>query len=133
MPLSDVHGCQRQNLGPLLLPQLGGHNAADSRPNGLAGLVDEHAGVVIELDHATVRSLPLLRCAHNNGVSDVSSSYLVRCADGHAVARLGAEVALLLDDNDDSVACGGLTSDMLGRDCRCFAYQLWRGASIAGH
>ena len=102
--LLDMHGCQGQNLRPLLLPQLRRHNTADSRPNGLAGLVDQHAGVVVKLDHAAVRSLPLLRCAHDDCVADVSSSYFVCCADGHAVARLRAEVALLLDDYDDAVA-----------------------------
>lgn len=100
-----VHGRQRQDLGPLLLPQLRRHHAADSRPNGLARLVDEHAGVVVELDDAAVRALPLLRCAHDDGVTHVSSPYFVRGADGYAVARLGAEVALLLDDYDDAIAC----------------------------
>jgi hypothetical protein len=73
-----VHGRQRQDLGPLLLPQLRRHHAADSRPNGLA---------------------------HDDGVTHVSSPYFVRGADGYAVARLGAEVALLLDDYDDAIAC----------------------------
>ena len=103
--LLDVHRRQRQDLRPLLLPQLCRHNTADSRPNGLAGLVDQHAGVVVKLDHAAVRSLPLLRCAHDDCVADVSAPHFVCCADGHAVAGLGAEVALLLDDNYDAVAC----------------------------
>lgn len=106
-PLSstlDVHGRQRQDLRPLLLPQFCCHDAADSRPNGLAGLVDQHAGVVVELDHATVRSLPLLRCAHDDCVADISSPHFVGGADGHAVAGLGSKVALLLNDYDDAVA-----------------------------
>lgn len=99
-----MHRRQRQDLRPLLLPQLRRNNAADSRTDGLASLVDQHAGVVVELDHAAVWALPLLRCAHNDCVSNITTSYFVCCADGHAVAGLGAEVALLLDDNYDAVA-----------------------------
>ena len=100
-----MHGRQRQDLGPLLLPQLRRHDAADSRPNGLAGLVDEDASIIVELDDAAVRALPLLRGAHDDGVAHISSPDFVRGADGYAVARLRAEVALLLDDDDDAVAC----------------------------
>lgn len=86
------------------MPQLCRNDAADSRSDGLACLVDQHAGVVIELDHAAVRSLPLLGCAHDDCMTDISSSYFVCCADGDAVAGLRAKVALLLYDYDDAVA-----------------------------
>ena len=103
--LLHVHGSQRQYLRPLHLLQLRSHDAVQSRPYRLPSLVDQDAGVVVELDHAPVRPLPLLRCAHYDGMPHISSSDLVRCADRHAIASLGAEVALLLDDDYDAVTC----------------------------
>ena len=108
MAALDVHRRQRQDLGPLHLLELGGDDTADAGANGLAGLVDEDAGVVVELDDAAVGALPLLCGAHDDGVPDVSAADLVGGADGDAVARLGAEVALLLDNNDYAVACSVL-------------------------
>lgn len=99
-----MHGRQRENLGPLHLSQLGRDDTADSRADGLAGLVDEHAGVVVELDHAAVRPLPLLRCADYDGVSYIASSDLIRGADGDAVAGFGAKVSLFLDDYHYAIA-----------------------------
>lgn len=129
--LLHMHGRQRQDLGPLLLPELCGNDTAHARSNGLASLVDQHAGVVVELDHASVRSLPLLRCPHYDGVPHVSTSHLVRRADGHAVARLGAEVSLLLHDHDDTVACYPSTAVPCWRKTQ-LTYRLLRGASSAG-
>jgi hypothetical protein len=106
----DVHGRQRQDLGPLHLFQLSGDDTADPGADGLAGLVDQDAGVVVKLDDAAVWALPLLCGAHDNGVPDVSAADLVGGTDGDAVARLGAKVALLLDNNDYAVACSVLTT-----------------------
>lgn len=39
-------------------------------------------------------------------MSYIATSDLVRCADGYAVAGLGAEVALFLDDYYDAIAWG---------------------------
>jgi hypothetical protein len=103
--LLDVHRRQRQDLGPLLLPQLCRDDSADPRPDRLARFVDQHAGVVVKLDHAAVWPLPLLRRPHDHRVSHVSSPDLVRRADGDAVASLGAKVALLLHDYHDAVTC----------------------------
>jgi hypothetical protein len=105
-----MHRRQRQDLGPLHLSQFGGHDTADSGSNRLAGLVDEDAGIVVELDHAPVWPLPLLRCAHYHGMSYIASTDLVRCADGNAVAGLGAKVALLLDDYHYAIAYRLLTT-----------------------
>lgn len=126
-----MHRRQRQDLGPLLLSELARDDAAHSRSDGLAGLVDEHAGVVVELDHAAVGPLPLLRCPHHDGVSHISSSDLVRCADGHAVAGLGAEVALLLDNHHHAIAC--VLNQHLPPTVPSVAdtYQLSQPASIA--
>jgi hypothetical protein len=106
----NVHGRQRQDLGPLHLFQLRGDDTADSGTDGLAGLVDQDAGVVVKLDDAAVWALPLLCGAHDHGVPDVSATDLVGGTDGDAVARLGAKVALLLDNNDYAVACSVLTT-----------------------
>ena len=39
-------------------------------------------------------------------MSHIATSDLVRCADGYAVAGLGAKIALLLDDYYDAIAWG---------------------------
>ena len=104
-PFLYVHGCQRQDLGPLLLSQFRSHDAADSGANGFPRLVDEHAGVVVELDYTAVWPLPLLCCPYHDCVSYIASSHLVRCADGHAVAGFGAKVSLFLHDYYYPVAC----------------------------
>lgn len=101
-----MHRRQRQNFRPLLLPQFGCYDAAHSRANGLAGLVDQHTGIVVKLDYAAVRPLPLLCCAHHDGMPYVSSADLVRCADGDAVAGLGAKVSLFLHYDDYAIAWG---------------------------
>lgn len=101
----DVHWGEGQDLGPLLLPQFCSDDAADSGSDGLAGLVDEDAGIVVELDDTAVWPLPLLGGAHDDCVPHIASPHLVGCADGHAVAGFGAKVALLLHHHDNAVAC----------------------------
>lgn len=39
-------------------------------------------------------------------MSDVAATDLVGGTDGNTAARVGAEGALLLDDDDDAVTCG---------------------------
>jgi hypothetical protein len=99
-----MHRRQRQYLRPLLPLELRRHDAANSRPNRLSRLIDQHAGIIVELDHTPVRSLPLLRRAHYDCMPYVASSDLVRGADGDGGA-LGAEVSLLLHDYYYTVAC----------------------------
>lgn len=105
----QMHRRQTQNLTPLLAPQLLADDAAQATADGLAALVDQHAGVVVELDHAAVRARVLLRGAHDDGVPDVAAAHFVGGADADAAAGpgLGAEVALLLHHHDDAVACWG--------------------------
>lgn len=75
-------------------------------PDGLAGLVYQNAGIVVEFDNAAIRALNLLRRPHNNSVPDVTTFDLVRSADRDtATTGLRAEGALLLDDDDDAVTC----------------------------
>jgi hypothetical protein len=101
----DVHRGQREDLGPLFLPELCRHHTAHSRSDGLAGLVDEYAGVVVELDHAAVRPLPLFGRPYDYRLPYISAPHLVRGADGDAVARFRAKVALFFYDHHYPVAC----------------------------
>ena len=77
-----------------------------SGADGLSCLVDEDAGVVVELDHTAILSLQLLSSADDDGVSDVATAHFVGGTDGNAAsgAGFGAKVTLLLHDDDDTVA-----------------------------
>jgi hypothetical protein len=103
MPLY-VHRRQRQNFGPLLLPQFRRNNTTDSGSNRFSSLIDQHTGVIVKLDHTAIRSLPLLCCPYYNRVSYISSPYFVRCADGNAVTGFGTEISLFLYDYYYAVA-----------------------------
>lgn len=94
-----------QDLAPLLPPQLSADDTVDARADGVSGLADEDAGVVIELDDAAVGALHLLPRADDNGVSDVAALHLVRRRGGTHTGIGGA--ALLLDDGYYTVAFRG--------------------------
>jgi hypothetical protein len=99
-----MHGRHTQDLAPLLPAQLGADDAVDARADGIAGLVDEDARVIVELDDAAVGSLHLLPRPHHDGVPDVASLHLVR---GRGRTHTGVACSpLLLDDGYESVACG---------------------------
>jgi hypothetical protein len=98
-----MHRRHTQDLGPLLPSQLSTDDAVDSRSDGVASLVDEHAGVVIEADDRAVRSLQLLLGPHDDGVADVSALDLVRSGGGPHTGVGG--ISLLLYDGYYSVAC----------------------------
>lgn len=104
-----MHRSHTQQLAPFLAAQLGAHNTIDTRPDGLAALVDEHAGVVVEAHAAAVAALQLVLGAHDDGVADVAALDLGgvggRRAAQAALARGGA---LLLHDAHDAVADGGV-------------------------
>lgn len=92
-----------QNLTPLPPAQLGAHNAVDTRADGVPGLVDQNAGVVVEPHDAAVRPLHALPRPHHDRVPDVSSLHFVRgCRGAHACV---ACAALLLDYRYEAVAC----------------------------
>lgn len=74
-----VHGRHAQDLGPLLPPQLGAHHAADSRPDGVPRLVDQHTGIVVKLDHAAIGPLRAVSRPYDDSMPDVSSLDLVGC------------------------------------------------------
>lgn len=99
-----MSGGHAQDLAPFPPPQLGADDAVDARADGVAGLVDQDAGVVVEPHDAAVGSLHLLLGPHHDGVSDVASLHLVRGrGDAHACVT-GA--SLLLYDGHETVACG---------------------------
>ena len=98
-----VHGSHTEDLAPLLPSQLGTDDAVDAGADGVAGLVDEDAGVVVEADDGAVGALDLVLCADDDAVADVAALDLVAGGGGHA---LGGGAALLLDDADDAVADG---------------------------
>ena len=63
---------------PLLLPELRRNHAVDSGADGIARLIDEDAGIVVELDHASVLPLRHVLRSHDDGVPYVASLDLVR-------------------------------------------------------
>lgn len=85
----------------------GGRLTVQSGPNGISGLADQDAGVVVELHHTPIRPLQLLLCAHDHSMPHVSTADLVggRCRyAATAWTRLRTEVALLLNDNNNAIA-----------------------------
>lgn len=101
----SMHGCHTEDLAPLLPPELGADDAVDAASNGVTGLVDEDAGVVVEADDGSVLALDLVLCADDDGVADVATLDLI--AGGRGRHALAAGAALLLHDADDAVADGG--------------------------
>ena len=96
-----------KHQGPQLTIQTG--------TNGLAVLVDEDAGIVVEAHDAAVGALQLLGRPHHDGVPYVAAAHLVGRAHRHAAAAgLGPEAALLLHNDDDAFAWeGGLARGCL--------------------
>jgi hypothetical protein len=94
--------CQRQDLGPLSIPQLSSNHTRQSGTDRIAVLVDEDAGIVVEFDETAVFSLLFLSCSHNDCVSDIPSPYFVLDADRTSLAFTKAP--LLLHHNDYTIA-----------------------------
>lgn len=82
-----VHRCKRQDLTPLVIPQLRSHNTVQSASDRLPTLVDEHTSIVVKAHNAAIRPLVLFLCPDHDRMSDISSSHLVRCRDGDRAAR----------------------------------------------
>lgn len=101
-----MHGRQTQYLAPLHLPQLTSNHTVQSRPDWLTSLVDKYAGIVVKLDHTTVWPLQFLGCSNDDGMTDVSSADFIGggCTDRASRACFGAEVSLLLDNDDYAIA-----------------------------
>lgn len=98
---SCVHRRHGQDLAPLLPPQLGSNDAVDTRSDGVSGLVDQDAGVIVESDDASVAALHLGLGSDDDGVAHVAALDLVGGREaGHAV---GVGTLVFLDDDDDAV------------------------------
>src|SRR5579863_1407029 len=57
---------KRDNLQKFLFAQFAGHRSENARPYWLAGLIDEHCGVLVKADVGAVAAPVLLACAHHN-------------------------------------------------------------------
>lgn len=99
-----MHRRHAQDLAPALPAQLGAHDAVDARADGVAGLVDQHAGVVVEPHDAAVGPLHLFPRPHHDRVPDVAPLHLVRCRRRRPHPRVRGP-ALLLYDRYYPVAC----------------------------
>lgn len=96
-----LHGCHGQNLAPLLALQLRAHGAVDAGADGVARLVEQDAGVVVEAHDGAVAALRGVSRADDDGVADVAALDL--CGGGDAGHAGGGGAALFLDDDDDAV------------------------------
>jgi hypothetical protein len=106
-----VQGCQRQNLGPLLVPQFGSDDTGQTGPDRITIFVDQDASVVIKLDQATIFPALLFSGSDNDGMPHISSSHFVGDACAGRPRAFGTKGALFLDDNDDSVTYSATALD----------------------
>jgi len=97
---SYLHRCHAQYLAPLLRPQLLSHDAVDATSDRVAGLVDEHARVVVEPDRAAVAPADPVPRPYHDCVSDITSLDLGAAGGCHAC---GVGASLLLYYDDDSI------------------------------
>jgi len=88
---------QRDDLHELLVAQLAAHGAEDARATGLAVVLEDHRGVLVELDVRAVHAPALLAGAHDDRLDDVA---LLDVA-----ARDG-----VLDGGDDDVTDTGVAT-----------------------
>src|SRR5690606_33871433 len=63
---------QRDDLHELLVAQLAAHGAEDASAARIVVRLDEHGGVLVELDVGTVRTAALLDGAHDDGLHHVT-------------------------------------------------------------
>lgn len=100
-----MQGGHAKDLAPALAAELSGDDAVDAGADGVTGLVDENAGVVVETDDAAVGALGLLARAHHDRVPDVPPLHLVRRRRRRRPHPRVAGAPLLLHDRYESVAC----------------------------
>src|SRR5690349_82872 len=91
---------QRNDLGEFLLAQFARHRAKHARADGLAGIVDEHRGIVVKPDVRAVLAPALFAHAHHHGFHHTSlfdlafrRSFFHRGGDDIAEAGLQPRVA----------------------------------------
>src|SRR5467141_225771 len=103
--VSQCHGLpnlrsQRNNLGEFLFAQFARHRAEHARPHGLARIIDQHRGVVVEPDVRAILAPPFFPHPHHNRLHNSSlfdlafrCCFLYRGGDDVAEARLQSRVA----------------------------------------
>src|SRR5467141_815713 len=108
--VSQCHGLpnlrsQRNNLREFLLAQFARHRAEHARPHGLARIVDQHRGVVVEPDVRAILAPPFFPHPHHNRLHYASlfdlafrCCFLYRGGDDVAEARLQSRVAAYRHD-----------------------------------
>src|SRR5207245_3790949 len=107
MGLQHLRG-ERDDLHEPLLPQLPGHGPEDARPSGVSLLVDEHHGVLVELDIRAVGPAALLGGAHHHGPHHVA---LLDPAPGQCILDRGHD-----DVADARVPPPGTAQDAYAQD-----------------
>src|SRR5580765_213561 len=88
---------QRDDLHELLVAQLAAHRAEDAGAPGVTVALEDHCGVLVELDVAAIGTATFLRRAHDDRLDDVA---LLDVAAGDGVLHRG----------DDRVADTGIPS-----------------------
>lgn len=99
--LLRLHRGHGQNLAPLLPLQLCAHDAVDSGADGVARLVEQDTGVVVEAHDGAVAALGRVSGSDDDGVADVAALDL--CGGGDACHAGGGGAALFLNDDDDAI------------------------------
>src|SRR3954470_6776828 len=104
-------GRERDDLHVLLLAELAGHRAEDTRRPRLARIIDDHHGVLVEADVAAVLPPRLLHRAHDDRLGDVALLHRPvreRVLHGHDddVAEAGIAPACAAEDADDERRLG---------------------------
>src|SRR5690606_31743765 len=79
---------QRDDLHELLVAQLAAHGAEDASAARIVVRLDEHGGVLVELDVGTVRTAALIDGAHDDGLHHVTP---LDVAAGDGVLHGGAD------------------------------------------
>src|SRR5581483_11105421 len=109
MLTSDHFRRERDDLHELALAELAGNRTEDTRPDRLAGIVDENGRVVVELDVRPIATAALLHRANDDGLDDrtlldgaVRRSFLHRSGDHITEPRItaGRRSAQHLDAGD---------------------------------
>lgn len=96
-----LHRGHGQDLAPLLALELSTYGTVDAGADGVSGLVEEDAGVIVESDDGSVATLGRVSGADDDGVADVTALDLV--GGGNASHAGRGSTALFLDDDNDSV------------------------------
>lgn len=106
----DDLGRQTCDLAPSCCTKLVGHHTVDASTKRFLLVVEEYTGIIVESNDTTVRPCHLLLGAHDDGVSDVSSSHLL-CAGLTGCVGNGAG---LLYYHDDFVTCKKESKNQIG-------------------